>query len=830
MSLLWRMSGRELLHHRWQALLSLLGVALGVAVVVAVDLANESARRAFALSMESLTGQATHRIQAGGQGLDEGLYTQLALDPDLDVAAPTVEGVVTVQGLTLRLLGVAPFAENGVRGHLEGLEGEALTRLLTEPGAVALSVDTAASLNAAVDRPLAAQAAGRTIPLTPVALLAGDPGLDGLLLADIATAQEVLDKLGRLDRIDLVLEPGQAEELARRLPPGVRLEAAEERGDAALELANAFHLNLTAMSLLALVVGSFLIYNTLAFSVVRRRPRLATLRLVGVTPRGLFRLVLAEAALLGALGALLGLAAGWALGNALLGLVTRALNDHYFLVTVTGLTPATLSFAKGALLGLGVSLAAAWAPARQAAGASLLAARRRSADEGRARRLVQPLALWGLGLLALAPMLILLGPADHLVLGFAALLALILGASLLAPLAVQGLPNRLAGPLGRLFGPPGRLAARGLAASVSRSGMAVAALMVAVSATVGVGVMVESFRGTVDRWLGQTLRSDLYVSAPEGADALPPGVAERLDGVPGIRERSSGRRVEADTPRGPIDLLALGLASQSPRGFELKTGDPASAWPRVKAGEAVLISEPLAFHRGLGLGDELLLNTPAGPRRFPVAGIFYDYSAVRGMAVMERGRYRELWDDPAVSTYGLYLQPDADPDQVKQAVRGALAGHGEVLVQATGEIRARSLEIFDRTFAITHVLRLLVVGVAFIGVLSALLALQLERAREHAVLRATGLTPRGLFGLTALQTGLMGTLAGLLALPLGLAMAWLLIEVINRRSFGWSMDALIPPGTLAEALLLAIAAALLAGLYPAWRMGRAPIAAALREE
>lgn len=830
MSLLWRMSGRELLHHRWQGLLSLLGVALGVAVVVAVDLANESARRAFELSMEGLTGRATHHLIASGRGLEEGRYAELATQRGLDTAAPAVEGVVSVQGVSLRLLGVAPFAEYGVRGHLEGLDGAALSRLLTEPGAIALSADTAQTLNAAVDRPLAARAGGRTVTLTPVALLAGDPGLDGLLLADMATAQETLGKLGRLDRIDLVLDAQQAAELARELPAGVRLTPVQDRGDAGLELANAFHLNLTAMSLLALVVGSFLIYNTLAFSVVRRRPRLVALRLVGVTPRALFRLVLGEAALLGLLGTLFGLAAGWAIANGLVGLVTRTLSDHYFLVTVTGLTPAPLSFAKGLVLGLGASLTAAWVPARQAAGASLLVARRRSADEGRARRLVQPLALWGLGLLALAPALIGLGPADNLTLGFAALLALILGASLLAPLAVQGLPDRLAPLLGRLFGPPGRLAARGLAASVSRSGMAVAALMVAVAATVGVGVMVESFRGTVDRWLGQTLRSDLYVSAAEGADALPPGVGERLDGVPGIRERSSGRRVEADTPRGPIDLLALGLASQSLRGFDLKQGDPATAWPRVKAGEAVLISEPLAFHRGLGVGDELTLNTPAGGRRFPIVGIFYDYSAVRGMALMERGRYSALWDDPAVSTYGLYLEPEADPDAIKQALRLALAGQGEVLVQATGEIRARSLEIFDRTFAITHVLRLLVVGVAFVGVLSALLALQLERAREHAVLRATGLTPRGLFGLTALQTGLMGALAGLLALPLGLAMAWLLIEVINRRSFGWSMSALIPPGTLAEALLLAIAAALLAGLYPAWRMARTPIATALREE
>jgi putative ABC transport system permease protein len=348
--------------------------------------------------------------------------------------------------------------------------------------------------------------------------------------------------------------------------------------------------------------------------------------------------------------------------------------------------------------------------------------------------------------------------------------------------------------------------------------------------------MVESFRDTVARWLGQTLRADLYVSAAGTVSSrtdgvLAAGVAERLRALPGVHGLSKGRSVQADSPAGPVLLLALELGPDSHRGFDLKSGVADDLWAAFAAGEVVLASEPFAWHRRVGTGDRVTLHTAEGPRDFRIGGVFRDYGTDRGMLVIDRAAYTRAWRDPAVSTVGVFLDDPARLDDALTSVRDALADlDPPVLVRANRQIREQSLAIFDRTFAITGVLRLLAIGVAFIGVLSALLALQLERARDHAVLRALGVTPGQMVALGVLETGAMGLFAGVLALPLGWVLAELLIHVVNLRSFGWSMDSLLPPRVLADAVLLAVAAAVLAGAYPAARMARVQPAAALRDE
>ena len=836
--LLLRMTGRYLGRHGWQTGLSVLGIALGVAVVVAVDLANQSARRAFDLSMETLTGRASHHIVGGPNGFDEALYTRLRVERGLQAAAPVVEGLVTLHGQTLRLIGIDPFAEGRTGRPLGGVRGPAVRRLLAEPGTVWVSRAEARRLGVEPGDRLELAIAGRSRAVEVVGVVAPRRGAAAgdLLVADIATAQELFGRLGRLDRIDLFLpEAGDERLTALRaaLPQGVRVEAAAARRGAALQLTRAFRTNLTAMSLLALLVGGFLIYNTMTFSVLRRRALLGGLRVLGLTRRGLFVLVLAEALLIGAVGTALGLAGGTLLGEGLVRLVTRTINDLYFVLTVTDLLWTPASYLKGLALGLGVTALAAAVPAREAAGTAPHAAQHRAEVEHRARRGLPWLA--GLGAaLGMAGLAVLAVPDGGLVAGFAGLFLLVLGASCLVPLAVVGLGRAAAAPLGRLFGALGGLTARGLVASLSRSGVAVTALAVAVSATVGMGVMVSSFRLTVSDWLHTLLQSDLYISAPgrsssRAEGAVSPELIERLRDLEGVAALSLRRGVEVRGPDGPVELLAWQLApcSRAPR---LKAGR-AGAWQVLLAGEAVWITEPYAYHHDLGPGDRLVLYTDRGRHAFPIAGVYYDYGADRGRVAMARSLYRQWWEDAAVSSVGVRVASGADPQAVLAEVRGLAATLPQRLrVRSNQAVREVSLEVFDRTFAITRVLRSLAVAVAFIGVLSALMALQLERAREHAVLRATGVTPGQLFAMVSGQTGMMGLAAGVLALPLGLGMAQVLIHVINRRAFGWSIETAVPPGVLAEAVALAVGAALLAGLYPAWRMARTAPAAALREE
>ena len=279
-----------------------------------------------------------------------------------------------------------------------------------------------------------------------------------------------------------------------------------------------------------------------------------------------------------------------------------------------------------------------------------------------------------------------------------------------------------------------------------------------------------------------------------------------------------------------MTLMAVDLAPQSRSGYRLLDGDPATVWQDFQTGEAVLISEPLAYRRQLHRGGQLLLPTPAGPKTFAIAGVFLDYGSEHGRILLHHAGYARHWHDLAVGSAAAFIAPGQNPATVRHELQARLGPIQALMIRANREIQQFTLDVFDRTFLITGILRLLAILVAVVGILSALLALQLERTREFAVLRAIGMTVGEIGGLAALQTGLMGLAAGLLALPTGLLLAAVLIFVINRRAFGWSLPFEVSPWLLLETVGLAILAALVAGLYPIWRMARAQPAAALRTD
>jgi putative ABC transport system permease protein len=515
-------------------------------------------------------------------------------------------------------------------------------------------------------------------------------------------------------------------------------------------------------------------------------------------------------------------------------LVTQTINDLYYVISVTGAPLTGLSMAKAFGLGIGAGLLSAVPPALEAARVEPALALRRSTLEGRARRVVPVLALAGLALGGVGASLIALVPSS-LVGSFAGLFALVLGMALLAPATTVVLMAG-AGPLAtRLVGTLGRLAARTVTASIARTGVAIAALMVAVSVTIGVSVMIQSFRSTVVNWLGLTLRADIYLAAPvpggsRRAPALSADVLARVKAVPGVAEVEAFRAVEVASPEGPVHLsVADPRRERAADLYRFSEGTVAETWARVKSG-AVLVSEPFAFRRHLPAhGGRVTLQTDRGPKAFEVAGIFYDYSTERGTVLIAREVYESLWDDRKLSSLAVYVRAGSAADDVAHRLRTALAGTA-LRVTPTGALRREALRIFDRTFAVTEALRLLALVVAFVGVWSALMALQTERTRELATLLALGLTPARLWGLTLLETGFMGLAAGLLSLPTGALLAAILVEVINVRSFGWTMRLEFAPGVFAQALLLSLTAALAATIYPLVRLGRMPVAAALRSE
>ncbi len=857
--LLRRASRRGLARHPWQAGLAVLGVALGVAVVAAIGLANSSALAAFGLATETVAGRATHQILGGPSGLPDDLYRRLrlagtgvGLAPVVDAAAnlPAAPGS-TLPGRTLRLLGVDPFAERPFRPVLFGRgrsgtglggRGVDLAGFLAQPATALLAETTARELDLTPGSTFELRLGGRTHTLHLAGTLAGADELSrralaDLVIADIATAQELTGGLGLLSRIDLIVPAGDTGEamLARvraLLPANAELVEVGTRSRAITEMSAAFRLNLRALSLLALVCGAFLIYNTMTFSVVQRRPLLGMLRALGVSRREVFGLVLGEALVVGLAGTALGLPLGLLLARGLVQLVSRTVSDFYFTATVSRVEVSAWLLAGPALLGLGATLLAALPPALEATRTPPRAVMLRSLAEEKSRRALPRLALAAVAGFALCGLLLAL-PGRSVAVAFAGLFAAILACACLAPGATL-LAARAARPLlGRAFGLLGRMAAGSVETTLSRTAVAVASLMVAVSVTIGIGLMVGSFRGAVVQWLESTLAADVYISAARSG--LPPPIDDallaRFRSAPGVERINTLLVSWLPTADGGTMLKALNLDSRGKASLSLTAGDPAALWPAFDRGEAILVSEPLAYHRGLVPGSRLTLRTDEGERAFEVGGVYADYSSDQGAVMLSRQGFERFWRARGHSALAVFVAPGAEPDAVAHGLQQVAAGSGvDLEIRATRALKAASLEVFDRTFLITGVLRFLAGLVAFIGVVASLMALELERAKEIGVLRALGLEPRSIWGLVAGQTGLMGLTAGLLALPVGTLLAALMVYVINRRSFGWRLDLALDPGVLAQAVLLAVAAALLAGLYPAWKMARTSPAVALREE
>ena len=893
MGTLARSSRRYLLRHPLLTALSILGVALGVAVSVAVDLANTSALRAFEVSGEAVTGTATHQVVGGPGGVDGGLVARLITEAGVEQVAPVVEGAARVArtGGVVSVLGVDPLAEAAFRPFVGG-PGSGLDAgtFLTVPGALLLSDGTAQSLGVALGDTLGLVIDGRAEVARVVGLLAPDDdrsasALQNLFVVDVATAQEWFGRAGEseqegrgmgrvssgdsprlgdpadeaaevaapggippasipqpptpsggtLSRIDLILPVGDeaaVERVRDVLPEGVEVRPASTQAEALATMTAAFRLNLSALSLLALVVGVFLIYNTVTFAVVQRRRVLGTYRALGVSRREVFRAILCEALVVGVVGTALGLALGVALGAGLVQLVTQTIGDLYFVVRVRELALSPASLLKGVALGLGATLLGAVRPGWEAASTAPASALRRSSQEDRLAQGAGRLALAGVGVLGLG--LGVLALPLGVGAAYVGMGGILLGTALMAPLLLRGWAALSGAVLGRLLGPVGRMAARGVSASLSRTAVAVAALTVAVAATVGVATMVSSFRTTVEDWLGSVLVADVYVQPPptvfrRGGAVLDDTLAARLAALPGVARADAIRTRTIETPTGPYDLIASRVDSARAAVYRYKEGSAAAVAASAQAG-TVAVSEPFAFRFGVAVGDTVTIATDRGERAYPVGGVYYDYGNDLGVVLMDDRVFLDAFRDPGYTGTALTAAPGVSVTGLVQRARALAEASGQqVTVRSNRDLRDASLEIFDQTFVVTNVLRLLAVLVAFVGVLSALLALQLERRRELAMLRAQGMTTAEVRRMVLAQTGLMGLGAGLLAVPLGLALAAVLVFEVNVRSFGWTLAFAVSPGVLVQAVALAVGAALLAGAYPAWRMARTNPALAMRE-
>jgi putative ABC transport system permease protein len=842
---------RPLWSDKLRTLLSVTAVALGIAAVVAIRLADRSAIASFQESVTQITGRANLSIAGLTPFAEELLpraYEAFAGRQSEVELSPVVEGVAVEAESreALDVLAVDLATDRAVRDTaVEGIRSvRDMLLLLTDPGSLLVGCRFAArhrlrpgSVVSLIvnDRRRAFRVRGILSETGPGAALAGN-----IAVMDIAAGQLLFGRLGRLDRIDLVVPAEQLDDARRRLapllPPGVKLERSQARGEQVEKMLRAFRLNLSALSLVSLIVGAFLIYNTVAVSVVRRRPEVGALRAVGATRGRVMRLFLAEAVLLGLAGSALGIGVGRLLANQALALVAGTVNSLWFPLVPS---PVHLDWRLAAValaIGAGVALLSAVLPAREAAAVEPAQAVRRGAHEHLRQLRRNRDAAAGLVALVAAYGLARLPALDSRPLfGYGAAILLVGGFALLMPLAMTGLSRVASAALGRMNSVAGLLAARSLSASLGRASVLAMALATAIAMMASVAIMVTSFRRTVDFWAAQTFRADLFIrSAGASGGRLPqatidPLAIQAIAATPGVAAVDAFRAVEI-TFRGNPAFVACGDWDVLRRYGNLMFLDGRRAGEVMRpAPGLVVISEPFSLGNQVRQGDTILLPTPAGDRPFRVAGVYYDYTSDRGYAVMDRSDWLRYGGGPEATSLAVYLQPGADAERVRQTLSQRTASRA-LLITLNRELKANVMRIFDRTFAITWVLEAIAIAVAVLGIANALLALVLERRRDLGILRYLGASGRQLRRLVVFEAALLGLLACAAGLLLGVALSLVLIYVINRQSFGWTIQFSLPVGFLALATLAIYAVTCLSALFPARQAARIdPVDAVLVE-
>ena len=840
---------RYIAHHRLLALLNVLSVALGVAVYLATQIANHSANRAFGATIDVVAGKADLQITAPATGVPETVLPAVTRQAGVAAATPLVRGLIALPDLPgeyLEVLGIDLFTNDAFRTFEIADFATAnfdFGAWLGRPDSLAISEEFASRHHLKSGDSIRAQVNGIERPLRVAFVLKsqGNAIADAHFAAmDIGWAQELFGMRGRLSAIQLrVGKSSNREDVARSLrelvPRDAIVAAPAQRSEQVEKMLGGFELNLTAMSLVSVLVGMFLIYNAVSASVVRRRREIGIVRSLGMTRREVRMLFLGEAVTLGVVGTVVGLFGGLLLARFLVGVVAGTISSLYVLVNVSSLTVRPITLVSAAVIGLASVVIAAWMPARAASRMEPVRALGGGTGVEMAMRLSRAwfwcgaLALFAAG--AVSVMALTTGPAW---LGFGAAFFVLAGFSLVVPPVVL----RFSAVFARLL-PRGRpsveagVANANLSRALSRNSVTIASLAAAVAMTVGVSVMVFSFRQTVESWVNQTLLADLFI-APASNEVtgpvsfIPPECIRFLETNPGVAEVDTFR--EVDVPfRGELIGVAVVRGSERRR-LQFVRGDSAAIMRRFYSETCVLVSESFARRHRVRDGESLELPTPAGVQGFPIAGTFYDYTRDQGIVYLSRDHFVRLWNDDRVNSLAVYLRENASAEQVSDAFRQQFSGQGQFAIYANGTLRTRVFEIFDQTFAVTYVLRTIAVLVALVGIFLSLTTLIIERARDLAVLRAIGASAGQIRRLLIWESAMIGLLAAAIGVVSGVCLSTVLTGVINRAFFGWTIRLAFPWLSLAATPTWIVMAAIVAGLLPAWRAGRMQLAESLRSE
>jgi putative ABC transport system permease protein len=824
--LFFRLILRPMLRERARSVLVTGAVALGVAVVLAIDLAGNAAAGSFHSSMETMAGDNDLEITAAG-GVPDSLVGQAARLPYPLRISSRIEDHATIQstGEAVPLIGIDFIAAaNDLRQSVQLGAGDESFAHINDPDAIRIT----RSLGRQVGDTISLLINDHTRDYTVRGFVPDSVRMSGdVIVMDIAAAQQATGKVGRIDRILLKVtdQPGidvWQQRLQAALPAGVAVNPHGSQTTANRRMLSAFRWNLRILSYIALLVGAFLIYNTISVSVVRRRADIGIVRALGATRRAVLLAFLTEAALFGSVGAAIALPLGRLLAVGAVRLLGATVNSLYI-----SSRPGTLNLSPSSVLlafivGITAAIASALAPAREASMVPPTEAMARGQREF-IIRVERKRDAWIALALALAGALSAWIPAveGKPLFGYLSAILFIGACALAIPALVDACTSAASATLRRWMGVEAMLAARSLAGSLRRTSVLVGALSTAIAMMTSVGIMVGSFRQTVITWLDQELPADLYLR-PAGnpsADRHPTiavDLADRIARLPGVESVSRFRAYEIEYQGLPVTLAGAEMSTRRPRAFSnfLSGRSPAAVISELQASDAAAVSEPFAYKHHVKDGDRITL--PLGGRlvTLRIVDVFYDYGNERGYILLDQSTMLRYLPDPAPSNLAVYLAPGADLEATRDQIKRA-AARNDVLIFSNRDIRREGVRIFDRTFAITYALEAVAVIVAVLGIAGALISIVIDRRREFGLLRIMGATTTQIRKLILVEASLIGILSNIAGLALGTVLSLVLIFVINKQSFGWTIQFHLPVMVLWSALGFVYLCTVLAGLYPA---------------
>lgn len=822
LKLFYRLILRPLRRERLRTALTVLAVALGVAAVLAIELAGQAATGSFRSSLQSLTGSANLEITATG-GIPPEVFTRLASLPYALKLHPRIEDYGVIDGpvrRTVPIIGMDLLSEGALERSVRGGE----TRAFSDPR-LNNSVWLSSGLGYKAGDHVRLLTNDTASDFTVRGVLDDQAG--EVILMDVAPATRVLGRDGRLDRILVEAPPTRSIEewealLRQSLPAGVAIARQGTETEENRRMLESFRWNLRVLSYVSLAVGAFLIYNTISVSVVRRRFEIGILRAVGTARAGILAGILGEASCFGLLGGMVGVVLGRVMSEGAVKLVASTVASLYFSSRPAPIALTWEAALLGIAMGVGISFASALGPAWEAAQVAPIEAMARGSREHEVR-----VHRWrSAGAALIVAVMAWIASRQPAVNGkpvygyFSAILAIV-ACALVIPAMVSTLTALTAGLLRRVFGVEALVATRSLAGSLRRTSVLVGALSTAIAVLTAVGLMVGSFRETVLVWMDEILQADLFLSpaVPAGADRHPTLSAEipvQLAQLPEVDAVDQLRTYEVRYEGLPATIGGMDarIAGRHQRRSFLSGAAAAGVFRQLIGNDAVIVSEPFANKHRVRAGDILKLRLGGKIGSFRVLDIYYDYSSEGGVILMDRSTLFRYLPDTAPSNVAVYLKPGVALDQGERAVERVIGGRRVAIVR-NRTLRDQGIQIFDRTFAITYVLEALAVFVAITGVGGALLALVIDRRREFGLLRFLGASNGQVRGIILFEAGLLGALANVAGVTLGLILSRLLIHVINKQSFGWTIQFHWPVLVLLSALSIVYAATILSALYPA---------------